>query len=77
VLYLEYIRRARGYGQVELSQRSGIQQRLISGFEIGRVIPRPHELRALANALDVAHPEALMRPMPSPESLMTEPAVAP
>ena len=53
VIRLRALRIEQGLRQDELASRAGIGQAVISGFETGRINPRPNELARLARALGV------------------------
>lgn len=57
---LREARRAKGMTQAELAEASGISLRAISDLEAGKRIPRPSNLKALAEVLG-HHPEAFYR----------------
>jgi DNA-binding XRE family transcriptional regulator len=74
VNYLSYRRQELRIQQQELARRARINRALISGFENGRVIPKPAELTRLAEVLHVERPDCLMAqvrvPPPVPEKVM-------
>jgi transcriptional regulator with XRE-family HTH domain len=53
------IRKARGYTQEELSERSGLSQQYLSGLERGKRNPTVVTIYELAQALGVSHLELL------------------
>jgi len=59
---LQYLRTIRRLTQRQLAKRSGVDASHISLIETGRLKPLPHELDALADALDVK-PHVLLAPV--------------
>ena len=56
---LARLRNERGYTQVQLAQKMGLIQSLISGYEIDRIRPHPEMVARFAIALDVDGNELL------------------
>jgi transcriptional regulator with XRE-family HTH domain len=56
---LARLRKERGWTQVELAERVGITQRLLSDYEVGRLRLNADIVVRLANALEVATDELL------------------
>jgi transcriptional regulator with XRE-family HTH domain len=56
------IRKERGFTQVELAEKLGVIQSVVSSYEIGRVRPAPEMILKLSAALDVSADQLLGRP---------------
>lgn len=54
---LRALREARHLSQVALAARAGLNNGMVSRFELGLYLARPHEVAALAAALGVAPAE--------------------
>jgi transcriptional regulator with XRE-family HTH domain len=63
VTLLKYIRLQRDLSTGELGQLSGIPQPAVSLIENARLKPSPRQLEALARALNVTPPVALLEPV--------------
>ena len=70
-LYLAFLRKHRGWRQVDLARASGIDQSRLSLIEQGRLRPTDSQLARLGRALHFSPAAALTRPvvvvLPEPE----------
>ena len=71
---LSRLRKERGWTQVELAERVGITQRLVSDYERGRLRLNADIVVRLANALEVATDE-LLQPKGSRSPLRRKPSL--
>jgi transcriptional regulator with XRE-family HTH domain len=71
---LARLRKERGWTQVELAERVGITQRLVSDYERGRLRLNADIVVRLANALEVATDE-LLQPNGQKHSLRRKPSL--
>ena len=46
-------RRAKGWTQFDMAEKMGLQQTIISSWEVGRRVPTPKNIIKIAEALDV------------------------
>lgn len=45
-------REAKGYSQIELANLMSVTQQSISSWEVGRTIPKPYQMKKLAELLE-------------------------
>ena len=51
---IKQLRQEKGYSQTFLEKRSGVNSKLLSKYENGRIIPTADTLRKLAEGLDIS-----------------------
>jgi transcriptional regulator with XRE-family HTH domain len=51
---IKQLRKEKGYSQTFLEKRSGVNSRLLSKYENGRIIPTADTLRKIVEGLDIS-----------------------
>lgn len=50
-------REAKGYSQIEIAEEMSVTQQSVSSWEVGRTIPKPYQMKQLAEMLEVSMDE--------------------
>lgn len=54
---LSQYREAKGYSQIEVAEEMSVTQQSVSSWEVGRTVPKPYQMKRLAEMLEVSMDE--------------------